>query len=139
MGERTVAKLDDPTVPWGELPEARLLVFCCLDLMHYSFLTGAALDRVAGGFRKERLYDVSEDVWAEMSEEEIPGAHGDRNALQMRLHRLLEQAADNSLEERRRSLWAFGNDSHFEHEARSEAKAASRQQPPVALEAEPHA
>jgi hypothetical protein len=74
VGERAVAKLDDPTVPWGELPEARLLVFCCLDLMHYSFRTGAALDRVAGGFGKERLYDVSEDVWAEISEKEIPGA-----------------------------------------------------------------
>jgi hypothetical protein len=114
VGERAVAKLDDPPVPWGQLLEARLLAFCCLDLMHYSFLTGGALDRVAGRSRKERLYDVSEAVRTEMGEEEIAGAHGDRSELQMRLHRLLEQATDDSTEERRRSLWALGNDCGYD-------------------------
>src|SRR5215216_3676145 len=79
LGERSVAKSDDPPVPWGELPEARLLAFCCLDLMHYSFLTGGALDRVPGRSSKERLYDVLDAVRAKMGEEGIAGAHGDRN------------------------------------------------------------
>jgi hypothetical protein len=114
LGERAVAKTDDPPVPWGELPEARKLVFCCLDLMHYSFLTGGALDHAAGRSRKKRLYDVPEAVRAEMREEEIAGAHGDRNELEMRLHRLLEQAEDDSPEKRRRSLWAFGNDCGYD-------------------------
>jgi hypothetical protein len=73
LGERAVAMLDDPPVPWGELPEARLLVFCCLDLMHYSFLTGGALDHAVGRSRKQRLYDVPETVRAEMREEEEEG------------------------------------------------------------------
>ncbi len=114
LGERAVAKLDDPPVPWGELPEARLLVFCCLDLMHYSFLTGGALDHAAGRSRKQRLYDVPETVRAEMREEEIAGAHGDRNELEIRLHRLLEQAVDDSPVERRRSLQAFGYDCGYD-------------------------
>ncbi len=114
LGERAVAKLDDPPVPWGELPEARLLVFCCLDLMHYSFLTGGALDHAAGRSKKQRLYDVPETVRAEMREEEIAGAHGDRNELEIRLHRLLEQAVDDSPVERRRSLQAFGYDCGYD-------------------------
>jgi hypothetical protein len=114
LGERAVAKLDDPPVPWGELPEARQLAFCCLDLMHYSFLTAGALDHAAGRSKRKRLYDVPETIRAEMGEEGIAGAHGDRNELQMRLHRLLEQAVDDSLEERRRSLQAFGNDCGYD-------------------------
>jgi hypothetical protein len=50
-----------------------------------------------------------------MREEEIAGAHGDRSELEMRLHRLLEQAVDDSPEERRGSLWAFGNDCGYDH------------------------
>jgi hypothetical protein len=114
LGERAVAKPDEPPVPWGELPEARLLAFCCLDLMHYSFLTGAALDRVAGRSSKERLYDVAEAVRAEMGEEGIAGAHGDRNELEMRLHRLLERAVDDSPEERRSRMRGFGYDCGYE-------------------------
>jgi hypothetical protein len=114
LGERAVAKPDDPPVPWGELPEARLLAFCCLDLMHYSFLTGGALDRVAGRSSKERLYDVSEAVRAEMGEEGVAGAHGDRNELEMRLHRLLERAVDDSLEERRSGMQHLGYDCGYE-------------------------
>lgn len=114
--------MDDPPMPWGELPEARLLAFCCLDLMHYSFLTSGALDRAAGRSRKKRLYYVPEAVRSEFGEEGVAGVHGDRHELQMRLHRLLEQAVDDSLEERRRGLWAFGNDacvfiSRYEHES----------------------
>jgi hypothetical protein len=114
LGERAVAKPDDPPVPWGTLPEARLLVFCCLDLMHYSFLTGPALDRVAGRSSKERLYDVPEAVRAEMGEEGIAGAHGDRNELEMRLHRLLERAVDDGLEERRSGMQHLGYDCGYE-------------------------
>jgi hypothetical protein len=83
--------------------------------MHYYFLTGNALDHTAGCCRKKRLYDMPETVRAEMSEEEIAGAHGDRNELRWRLHMLLERAADDSLEERRRRLWAFGNDCGYDH------------------------
>jgi hypothetical protein len=115
LGERDIAKSDDPPVPWGVLPEARLLAFCCLDLMHYSFLTGGALDHAAGRSRKKRLYDVPEALRAEMKEEEIAGAHGDRNELRWRLHELLERAVDDSPEERRRRLWAFGNDCGYDH------------------------
>jgi hypothetical protein len=51
---------------------------------------------------------------SEMGEEGIAGAHGDRHELEMRLHRLLEQAVDDSPEERRRGLWAFGNDCGYD-------------------------
>jgi hypothetical protein len=114
LGERAVTKRDDLSVPWGELPEARLLTFCCLDLVHYSFLTGAALDRVAGRSSKERLYDVAETVRAEMGEEGIAGDHGDRNELEMRLHRLLERAVEDSPGERRSGMRHLGYDCGYE-------------------------
>lgn len=58
VGDRDVAKLDDPLLPWGQLPEPRVLVFCCLDLMHYQWLTSGTLDRAVGGGSKTRLYEV---------------------------------------------------------------------------------
>lgn len=74
LGERDAVRPDDPPVPWAELPPARLLVFCCLGLMHYGFLTGGALDWAPGYSRKARLYDVPEGVREALGEEGIAGA-----------------------------------------------------------------
>jgi hypothetical protein len=112
-GDRNVAKLDAPTLPLEQLPEPRMLVFCCLDLMHYQWLTSGALDRAVGSGTsgtRPRLYYVPDGVREEMTEEQIAGAHGDRNVLQMRLHMLLERAVDDSPEQRRDSLEHFGYD-----------------------------
>ncbi len=114
IGDRDVAKLNDPPIPWKELPEARLLAFCCLDLMHYWFLTHGALDRVDGRSSKPRLYDVPDALRVEMSEEQIAGAHGDHNELQMRLHMLLDRAVDDSPDERRGRLEHLGNDCGYD-------------------------
>lgn len=104
IGDRDVAKLNDPPVPWERLPDARLLVFCCLGLMHYRFHTSGTLERAAGRSSKTRLYDVPETLREEMAEEQIAGAHGDRSELEMRLHMLLERAVDDGPEERRGRL-----------------------------------
>ena len=40
LGERDAVRPEDPPVPWDKLPEKKLLLFCCLDLMHYSSVTG---------------------------------------------------------------------------------------------------
>ena len=114
IGDRDVAKLTDPPIPWEKLPEARLLAFCCLDLMHYWFLTHGALDRVEGRSNMPRLYDVPEGLRLEMSEEQIAGAHGDRSELQMRLHMLLDRAVDDSPDERRGRLEHFGYDCGYD-------------------------
>ena len=115
-GDRDVARLDDPPLPLEQLPEPRLLMFCCLDLMHYHWLTSGALDRAVGSGTRPRLYDVPEEVRAEMTEEQIAGAHGDRNELQMRLHMLLERAVDDSPEQRRGSLEHFGYDCGYDYQ-----------------------
>lgn len=114
IGDRDVAKLKDPPVPWGQLPDARLLAFCCLDLMHYRFQTSGTLERAAGHSSKMRLYDVPEVLRAEMAEEQIAGAHGDRSELEMRLHMLLERAVDDSPEERRARLEHLGYDCGYD-------------------------
>lgn len=114
LGERDAVRPDEPPVPWAELPAARLLVFCCLGLMHYGFLTGGALDRAPGYSRKARLYDMPEGVREALGEEGIAGAHGDRHELEMRLWRVLERAADDSPEERRDKLRAMGYDGGYD-------------------------
>jgi len=114
IGDRDVAKLTDPPIPWEKLPEARLLAFCCLDLMHYWFLTHGALDRVEGRSSKPRLYDVPDALRMEMSEEQIAGTHGDRNELQMRLHMLLDRAVDDGPDERRGRLEHLGYDCGYD-------------------------
>jgi len=50
-----------------------------------------------------------------MTEEQVAGAHGDRNELQMRLHMLLERAVDDSHEHRRGRLEHFGFDCGYDH------------------------
>jgi len=112
--DRDVAKLNDPRVPWGQLPDTRQLAFCCADLMHYRFHTGGTLDRAARRSSKTRLYDVPEALLAEMSEEQIAGAHGDRSELEMRLHMLLGRAVDDSPEERRARLEHLGYDCGYD-------------------------
>jgi hypothetical protein len=114
IGDRDVAKLDDPPVPWKQLPDARLLAFCCLDLMHYRFHTSGTLDRAAGRSSKMRLYDVPETLRAEMAEEQIAGAHGDRSELEMRLHMLLERSVDDGPEGRRARLEHLGYDCGYD-------------------------
>ena len=114
LGGRDIVRPEDPPVPWQDLPEARLLAFCCLDLMHYAFLTGGAQDLVPGRASKERLYDVPSEARGEKSEEEIAGAHGDRHELQMRLWRLLERAIDDTLEGRREKLRGAGYDCGYD-------------------------
>lgn len=114
IGGRDVAKLNDPRVPWDQLPNARLLAFCCVDLMHYRFHTSGTLDRAAGRSSKARLYDVPEALRTEMTDERIAGAHGDRSELEMRLHMLLARAIDDSLEERRARLEHLGYDCGYD-------------------------
>lgn len=72
LGERDLVRPEDPPVPWRELPDARLLAFCCLDLMHYGFLTGGAPGQVPGHVSKERLYDVPSEARGQI------GRRGDR-------------------------------------------------------------
>jgi hypothetical protein len=115
-GDREVARLDDPPLPLEQPPEPRLLAFCCLDLMHYQWLTSGALDRAVGSGTRPRLYDVPDGVREEMTEEQIAGAHGDREELQMRLHMLLERAIDDSPEQRRGSLEHFGYDCGYDYQ-----------------------
>lgn len=114
LGERDAVRPEEPPVPWAELPAARLLVFCCLDLMHYGFLTGGALNRAPGYSNKARLYDVPEGVREALGEEGIAGAHGDRHELQMRLWRVLERAIVDGPEERRDKLRAIGYDGGYD-------------------------
>jgi hypothetical protein len=114
LGGRGAVMPGEPERPWEMLPEPRLLLFCCLDLMHYSFLTGGALDHARGYSRRKRLYDLPEKQRAGMSEELIAGEHGDRNELQMRLHRMLERAIDDSPEARREHMHAMGFDCGYD-------------------------
>ena len=114
LGDRDDIMPGEPEVPWAVLPEPRLLLFCCLDLMHYSFLTGNALDNARGYSRRKRLYDLPEEERAGMSKERIAGEHGDRNELQMRLHRMLERAIDDSAETRREHMHAMGFDCGYD-------------------------
>jgi hypothetical protein len=114
LGERDAVRPEDPPVPWDKLPEKKLLLFCCLDLMHYSFVTGGALDHVRGRSAKGRLYDLPQGERAAMSEEQIAGQHGDRAELETRLWRLLERAADHGPEERKENMRAFGYDGGYD-------------------------
>lgn len=116
LGERDAVRPGEPGVPWGELPPARLLVFSCLDLMHYGFVArpGGALDHAPGHESCGLLYDVPEQMRAELGEDGVVGAHGDRHELEMRLWRVLERAADDSEGERREGLRGLGFDCGYD-------------------------
>lgn len=92
-------------LPIYEIPSARQLLYAMLDLDLYLFLTRG---NPASGRGRAALFDLPSEVRAQMSEEQIAGAHGDRNELFVRLDRLLTFMEDDSIEGRRRHMQGLG-------------------------------
>lgn len=105
LGSHDALSPHGKALPIYEIPSARQLLYAMFDLDLYLFLTRGDS---ASGRGRPALFDLSPEVRAEMSEEQIAGAHGDRNELFVRLDRILTFMEDDSVQGRRSHMQGLG-------------------------------
>lgn len=105
LGSHDALRPYGKALPIYEIPSARQLLYAMLDLDLYLFLTRGDS---ASGRGRPALFDLPAEVRAQMSEEQIAGAHGDRNELFVRLDRILTFMEDDSVEGRRSHMQGLG-------------------------------